>query len=259
MGNGTTGGRRAVVVGGASGIGRETCRRLADAGWVVTVADLQGEAAGRVAEELRGGGDAGHAHRAVDVTDEDSVRALFDGAGELDLVVTTAGTSTLGPVVEHDTAQWRHVVDVCLTGAFLVFKHGGPVVRAGGAMVAVASLNARQAGVGMAAYCAAKAGLVMLAQVTALELGPRGVRVNTVSPGYVPTPLTEAVAQIPGLEADYLDNTPLGRVGTTGDVADAICFAAGAPWLTGENIDVNGGAHLGRYPDILARATEAYS
>lgn len=255
--------RHAVVVGGASGIGEATVRALADVGWRVTVADLTEVDLDAVAlpevERRADGSDGADAHdtRIVDVTDEASVEALFAGTAP-DLVVTTAGVSTLGLVTDHDAAEFRRVVDVCLTGAFLVLKHGGRVVREGGAMVAIASLNARQPGRGMAAYCAAKAGLVSLAQVAALELGERGIRVNTVSPGFLVTPLTEPVLQIPGLAEEYAENAVIEHRGTAEDVARGVLYLAEAPWMTGEDLAIDGGAQLRRYPDVLGLATKAF-
>lgn len=111
------------------------------------------------------------------------------------------------------------MIDVCLTGAFLVLKHGGARIADGGALVSLSSLNARQPGTGMAAYCSAKAGLVMLTQVAALELASRRVRVNAVSPGLVVTPLTAPAMDIPGIRDSYLENTPLGRSGEPAEVA----------------------------------------
>lgn len=256
-------GRTAVVVGGASGIGWATARALAADGWRVTIADLNGELLATREAELAqyptgGGAGAGHDARVVDVTDEASVEALFAGSAP-DLVVTTAGMSTIGLVTDHDAAEFRRVVDVCLTGAFLVFKHGGRAVREGGSMVAIASLNARQPGRGMVAYCAAKAGLVMLAQVTALELGERGIRVNTVSPGFLVTPLTEPVLQIPGLAEEYAENSTIAHQGTAEDVARAVLYLADSPWMTGEDLAIDGGAQLKRYPDVIGLATKAFS
>ena len=270
MAEDAAGGRHAVVIGGASGIGWATARRLASDGWRLTVADLNGELAEARAAELAGAAGAvsaegspgaparGHDHRVVDVVDEASVEALFTGTAP-ELVVTTAGVSTLGLVTDHDTAEFRRVLDVCLTGAFLVVKHAGRVVGEGGSIVAVASLNARQAGRGMAAYCAAKAGLVMLAQVAALELGERGIRVNTVSPGFLVTPLTEPVLQIPGLAEEYAENAAVPHRGTAEDVARAVLYLADSPWMTGEDLAVDGGAQLRRYPDVLGLATKAFS
>lgn len=252
--DGIDAGRTAMVVGGASGIGWATAQSLAAAGWRVTVADVNAELAAGRAAELGGQ----HSARTVDVSDEPSVEALFADTAP-DLVVTTAGVSTLGMVTDHDTAEFRRVVDVSLTGAFLVFKHGGRVVRDGGSMVAIASLNARQPGRGMAAYCAAKAGLVMLAQVAALELGERGIRVNTISPGFLVTPLTEPVLQIPGLAEEYAENSVIRHRGTADDVARAVLYLADAPWMTGEDLAIDGGAQLRRYPDVLGLATRAFS
>lgn len=239
-------GRVAVVVGGASGIGRATAHALAADGCRVTVADRNADGARAVAAEL------GEPHTAagVEVTDEASVRQLFDDAGPLDVVVNTAGFSGFAPIADLPAEQFREVVDVCLTGAFLVIKHAGAGLRDGGALVSLSSLNARQPAVGMSAYCAAKAGLSMLTQVAALELAPRRIRVNAVAPGFVHTPLTEPAAAIPGVLDDYLANTPLGRAGTPEDVAAAVVFLCSASWLTGEVLDLNGGAHLLRYPDV---------
>jgi hypothetical protein len=91
----------------------------------------------------------------------------------------------------------------------------------------------------------------MLTQVAALELGARGIRVNAVSPGLVVTPLTAPALEIEGIEQDYIQNTPLGRSGTPEEVAEAVVFCSRAAWLTGEVLDLNGGAHLMRYPDLL--------
>jgi NAD(P)-dependent dehydrogenase (short-subunit alcohol dehydrogenase family) len=231
--------RVAVVVGGASGIGAACVRALRDDGCRVVVADV-----------------AEGADVACDVTSEEAVAALFDGVlaahGRVDVVVNSAGTSTLAAVVDHDLGEWRRVVDVCLTGGFLVLKHAGRVLGEGGSVTSITSLNARQPGGGLAAYCSAKAGLAMLTEVAALELGARGIRVNAVSPGLVVTPLTAPALDIDGIEADYVENTPLGRAGTPEEVAEAVVFCAHAAWLTGEVLDLNGGAHLKRYPDVLA-------
>jgi 3-oxoacyl-[acyl-carrier protein] reductase len=240
--------RTAVVVGGASGIGRAVAHALASDGCRVTVADRNTDGARAVAAEI------GEPHTAatVEVTDEDSVRALFEHADTLDAVVNTAGYSGVGLITDLAVEDFRSVVDVCLTGAFLVIKHAAPRLHDGGALVSLSSLNARQPAAAMSAYCAAKAGLSMLTQVAALELAPRGIRVNAVAPGFVHTPLTEPATQIPGVLDEYLENTPLGRAGTPDEIADAVMFLCKAPWLTGEVLDLNGGAHMKRYPDILS-------
>lgn len=241
--------RIAVVVGGASGIGRAVVVGLAEQGYRVVVADRNADGAAAVAAEL---GDMATA-ATVDVTDEDTVAALFDRAGPVDIVVNTAGFGDFGRIVDLEVERFRALIDCCLTGAFLVMKHAGRHLRDGGSLVSITSLNARLAAPGMSAYCAAKAGLAMLTQVAALEFAPRNIRVNAVSPGFVQTPLTELVTLAPGVLEDYVENTPLGRVGTAQDVADAVLFVCSdkATWMTGEVVDLNGGAHLKRYPDVL--------
>ena len=99
---------------------------------------------------------------------------------------------------------------------------------------------------------------ILLVQVAALELGPRGVRVNAVAPGLVPTPLTAPALEIAGIEADYVENMPLGRPGTPAEVADAVAYLAGAGWVTGETLRLDGGAHLRRYPDLVAHVEAAF-
>ncbi|RZI80106.1 MAG: SDR family oxidoreductase [Microbacterium sp.] len=237
-----------VVIGGASGIGRATAEDLAAQGHTVVVADLNPGADGI----------------AVDVTDEAGVEALFEQVlaehGSFTGVVNCAGVSTLGAVVDHDAAEFRRVVDVCLTGAFLVLKHAGRRVADGGSLVTLSSLNGRQPGGGLVAYCSAKAGVNMLTQVAALELAARKIRVNAVAPGLVITPLTAPALDIAGIEDDYLDNTPLGRSGEPSEIAAAIRFLLSddSRWITGESLDINGGAHLQRYPNLFKHVMAAF-
>ena len=249
--------RVAVIIGGASGIGWATAQTLAAQGARVTIADRNTELAAERAATL---GDP-HTWAAVEVTDEAAVAKLFDDVvareGGLHVVVNCAGFSGFGVITELDVEQFRSVIDVCLNGAFLVIKHAGRHLGEGGTLVSLTSLNARQPAIGMSAYCSAKAGLSMLTQVAALELGPRGIRVNAVAPGFVHTPLTEGAAVVPGVVDEYVENTALGRAGTPQDIADAVAFLSSpqSSWLTGEILDLNGGAHLKRYPDIAAHLT----
>lgn len=240
----------AVVIGGASGLGQEIARAFAAEGYTVTVADMNADGAAATAAEIGG------TSASANVTDEAGIEALFADViareGRLDAVVNTAGMSSFASITDHDVAEWRTVIDINLVGAMVVIKHAGRVMTAGASIISLTSLNARQAGSGVSAYCSAKAGLSMLTGVAALELGPRGIRVNAIAPGLVITPLTEGMQLIPGIQEDYVENTPLGRSGTTQDIANAAVFLAGdkAGWITGEVLDINGGAHLMRYPDI---------
>lgn len=243
-------GRVAVVIGGASGIGWASAKALAADGCRVVVADLNADGARERATEL---GDP-HTSAQVNVTDEDSVRQLFDDIGPLDVVVSCAGFGSLGLITDLAVDEFRGVIDVCLTGAFIVAKYAGQKLREGGSLVSISSLNGRQPAVGMSAYCSAKAGLSMLTEVAALEWGPRGIRANAVAPGFVETPLTEGSSLVPGLVEDYADNTAMGRAGKPEEIADAVVFLCSpkSSWLTGEVLDLNGGAHLKKYPDVLS-------
>lgn len=239
--------KTAIVIGGASGIGWASAQALAAEGYRVVIADRNGEGAAARAAEL------GDPHRAaeVDVVDEASVATLFDSIGPVQVVVSCAGFSTIGLIVDLAVQDFRDVIDVCLNGAFIVAKYAGKHLTEGGSLISMSSLNGRQPAAGMSAYCAAKAGLSMLTQVAALEFAARGIRVNAIAPGFVHTPLTEGAALIPGVVEEYVENTPLGRAGTPEDIAQAVIFLAKSPWLTGEVLDLNGGAHMLRYPDLL--------
>ncbi len=246
--------RIAVVIGAASGIGWATARALAADGCRVVIADRNIDGATANAAELG----SPHTAVAVDVIHEESVQRLFDESGPVDVVVNCAGFSNVGLITDMAVEDFRSVIDVCLNGAFIVAKHAGRHLRQGGALVSISSLNGRQPAAGMSAYCAAKAGLSMLTQVAALEMGPRGIRVNAVAPGFVHTPLTAPAAAVPGVVEDYVDNTALGRAGTPEDIANAVLYLCSptSSWLTGEVLDINGGAHLKRYPDIMAHVVK---
>ncbi|MBW8487497.1 SDR family NAD(P)-dependent oxidoreductase [Actinomadura parmotrematis] len=242
-------GRHALVTGGASGIGLECARALAGAGAAVTLVDVSAEAVAARAAEL-GGGARGIA---ADVTDEAqveaAVRAAVEASGPLHAAVNSAGTGTFGKVTDLPADEWRRIIDLNLTGVFLSLKHEALHMADGGSIVNLASLNARQPGIGFAAYCASKAGVEMLTKCAAMDLGPRRVRVNAVAPGLIDTPLTAGLMGTE-VERDYLDNIPLGRTGTTGDVAALVLFLASdaSAWMTGDLLFVDGGAHTMRYP-----------
>ncbi|MWA01577.1 SDR family oxidoreductase [Actinomadura sp. LD22] len=247
-------GRNAVVTGAGSGIGLRIAQELHAAGATVTLVDINAAAITDVARDL---GDRVSA-RTADVTDEAQVQAAIDAAagafGPLHIAVNAAGTGGLAPILDLELVEWRRVADLCLTGVFLSIKHQARRMTEGGSIINIASLNGRQPAEGMAAYCAAKAGVEMLTKVAAMELGPRGIRVNAISPGLIDTPLTSPFTRSP-IQDEFLDNIPLGRIGATADVAAAALFLAGdhAAWITGDTLLVDGGAHTKRYPALLGR------
>jgi 3-oxoacyl-[acyl-carrier protein] reductase len=254
--------RVAVVTGGASGIGREIARRFAEEGARVALGDRNAAALEDAAKEL------GQActTRAGDVRVEADVEALVEQAaavfGRVDVGVNCAGLGTLAPIADHPLESWDEVLGVCLTGVFLSIKHEARRMLAqgeGGVIVNIASINARQPGEGMAAYCTAKAGVEMLTRVAAMELAPSGIRVCGIGPGFVETPLTDFARQIPAIGEAYLRSIPLGRVGRPADVASAALFLASdeASWVTGETLFVDGAELTKAYPELLRLAAAA--
>ncbi|WP_063127195.1 SDR family oxidoreductase [Nocardia fusca] len=180
--------------------------------------------------------------------------------GPLDTIVDCAGISRPGTLTDLSLDDWKATVDVCLTGAFLTVREAAHALRDHGSVVLVASLNGRRPGVGMGAYCSTKAGVLMLTEVAAMELAPRGIRVNAVNPGFVHTPLTHGATLVPGLVEEYIDNTPLGRAGTPGDTARTTGFltSAAARLYDRRGHRPQRRRHTERYPDIVARAATAH-
>jgi NAD(P)-dependent dehydrogenase (short-subunit alcohol dehydrogenase family) len=240
-------GHCAVVTGGGSGIGAETCRRMAAEGAQVSVLDLDGDRAESVAKEVDGFAFA------VDVTDFDALStAMHDAAAKmrgLSLLYNNAGGSTLSPIHDFDVAEWRRIVDLNLTGVFHGFKAGAPLIKAngGGAIVSTASISGTRPAAGEAPYSAAKAAVVALTASAALEYAP-SIRVNAVSPGMIRTPLTELLLDERGigLEEQQRAKTPLDRIGSPGDIADVVVFLCSdlARFVTGQNLVADGGMTL---------------
>jgi NAD(P)-dependent dehydrogenase (short-subunit alcohol dehydrogenase family) len=246
-------GKTAIVTGGASGIGLATARRFVAEGASVAIGDVNQSSLDAVVDEL---GDAVVAV-AGDVSVEADVVRLVDAAvdrfGGLDIAFANAGIGSLARLVDLDAAEWSRVLDVNLTGPFLTIKHAATRMGAGGSIVVTASLNAVQAGIGMGAYCSSKAGVAMLVEVAALELGAAGIRVNAVGPGLVRTPLTEMAFMLPGMTDGYVENTPMGRYATPEEIAGLVTFLASdeAAYVSGSLYLIDGGAHTMRYPDLL--------
>lgn len=191
-----------------------------------------------------------------DVTQEDDQAALASLAiehfGRVDAAI--AGPALIGSpaLVNMDVERWRQIIDVTLTGVMITIKHAGRVMSDGGAIVTIASVNAMLASKVVGPYNSAKAGVVMLTKVAAMELGPRRIRANAVCPGLIETALTMAMFENRPLVDEWYENTPLGRHGQADEVAALICFLCSdeAGFITGEEITIDGGIHLMRYPDL---------
>jgi NAD(P)-dependent dehydrogenase (short-subunit alcohol dehydrogenase family) len=251
--SGRLAGKVAVITGGASGIGRATAQRLVAEGGRVVVGDLDADALATLADEL---GDAAVTVQG-DASVETDVERLVDAAIErferLDVVFANAGIGSAQRIVDVDVEQWSRVLAVNLTGPLLLIKHAARRMTSGGSIIVTASLNAVQAGIGMGAYCASKAGVAMLVQVAAMELGPSGIRVNAIGPGFVRTSLTEGAFLLPAIVEGYEENTPMGRHAQPEEIAGMVAYLASdeAAFVSGSLQLIDGGAHTMRYPDIL--------
>ncbi|HEV3353688.1 MAG TPA: SDR family NAD(P)-dependent oxidoreductase [Acidimicrobiales bacterium] len=239
-------GRRAVVTGGGSGIGRATCRRFAEEGARVAVLDLDGEAAAAVAAEVDG------VAFGVDVRDPEGVRAAVDGAaaemGGLDTAFNNAGTGSMARLHEYEPEEFRRVVDVNLGGVWHGMRAAVPHMLAAGAgsVVNTASISGVRPSPGEGPYAAAKAAIAALTQSAALEYGRQGIRVNAVAPGAVRSAMTTPLLGLGDWEQRWTDRTPLGRVGEPEDIADVVVFLCSdlARYITGQVLVVDGGMIL---------------
>jgi len=236
-----------LITGGASGLGLAAAHAFHQQGTKVVIIDLNEEAAHRTAREVG----AGALGISADVTNEADIAAAVKAAvqryGRLDIVINCAGTpDSFKPTVEQDVAAFRRLVDIHLTGTYIVSKTAAVHMleqRSG----AILNLSSVAGVVGLTprnAYSASKAGIGMMTRTLACEWAARGVRVNAIAPGYTMTPFVERLLEEGKIDGDKIrKRTPVGRFGTPQNIADAMLFLASnkSEFITGVTLPVDGG------------------
>jgi NAD(P)-dependent dehydrogenase (short-subunit alcohol dehydrogenase family) len=252
-------GKSALVVGASSGIGLAIAERLVASGAKVA-------AAARRVDELEAfvARSCGAAVAVpTDVTHSDQVermvRQTVDAFGRLDVVFNVAGNIRLRPIVDLDEADWDAVHSLILRSTFLCLKHQAAQMieqRTGGAIVNVTSVSAYMPGHGAAAYTTAKAGLEMLTRNAALELAQYSIRVNSLAPGLVMTPLTQPMLANAGILEAYRQRIPLGRPANPLEMTGPALFlgSSEASYVTGTTLVADGGWSQTGYPDLRSYA-----
>ncbi len=221
-------GRRALVTGGASGIGRAIAEAFLAEGARVVLLDRDETLAEQAARDVGAAGSV-----AADVADEAQVRqAVVDAEqtmGDIDVLVNAAGILTQAPLVEMSLAQWQQTIDVDLTGVFLMCRHvvPGMVHRGTGRVINIASQLAIKGGESLTHYSAAKAGVIGLTKALALEVSRSGVLVNAIAPGPIETPLVEGISE--DWKTAKRAELPLGRFGRPEEVAPTAVLLASSP------------------------------
>ena len=250
---GRVSGKVALVTGGASGIGAATARALAAEGAKVVVADVAADRGRRVADEIAAaGGDA--AFQALDVTDEDqwaaAVAAVVARFGGLHVLFNNAGTAPGSDPLEDVTlAEWRRVMAINIDGVFLGLKHGIRAMKgARGSIINTSSIYGLVGAAMIGGYSASKGGVTVLTKAAAVECAHLGydIRVNSIHPGFIETPMTEHVFGQMGedrLRQRILKLTPLHRAGAVDEVAQTVLFLASdeSSFVTGAELVIDGG------------------
>lgn len=257
-------GQRAIVTGANSGIGEGIVRALAEAGAAVVVNYVRGaDAAERIVGDIRDAGGTAIAI-AADVSREDEVEGMFRAAveafGSIDILVNNAGLQKDAKLHEMSLADWNHVIAVNLTGQFLCaraavreFMRRGvqpQLSMAAGKIICVSSVHDAIPWAGHANYAASKGGVAMLMKTMAQELAMHKIRVNSVSPGAIKTPINTSAWDTPEAERELLRLIPYGRVGETRDIARAAVWLASdhSDYVNGATLYVDGGMTL--YPEF---------
>lgn len=231
--------KRAIVTGGTRGIGLAVCELLLERGYAVTALYSNDEAAARAASERC----AGLQTLRADVSCEEAVAAVFAQFPSLDLLVNNAGVSLFKQIQDTTAQEWRRMTDVNAGGAFFCTKHAvKKMLERGGAIVNVSSVWGEAGASCESVYSASKGAMIAFTKAAAKELAPSGITVNCVCPGVIDTAMN---ARLNADErAALCEEIPLGRFGTSEEVASAIVFLAEHRYITGQTLSVNGGFYI---------------
>lgn len=242
-------GKIAVVTGGGRGIGRFIAEGLAQFGATVVLCGRTEATLHDAAVAMRAGG-ADVSAEVADVAVESDVIRLRDAAlarhGRIDVLVNNAGINPIYRGIEKTSlADWQNIIDVNLTGVFLCCKYlGGAMAEAGsGSVITVSSVAGHVGLTRSVPYCATKGGVELLTKALALDWARKGVRVNTIAPGYFETDLTQGMRENAQLSGRLLERTPQARFGVAGDIVGAAVFLASpaSAYMTGQSLIVDGG------------------
>ena len=237
-------GRTAVITGAGGGIGQAVAMELSANGVHCNVLDLASDLVdATVAEIAENGGQAtGHV---CDVTNEAAIEAVAASIKTCDILVNAAGLVRPGALADLKTSEWEDLLKVNLTGYFIMARTFTPhlVASGNGSMIHIASISSTNPQGSSGAYSVSKAGVVVMSKQLAFELGSKGVRSNTVSPGLVRTPMTEAYYQVGDVAQRRDAAVPVGRVAKPDDIADVVTFLASdrARYITGADLVADGG------------------
>lgn len=251
-----------IVTGGGSGIGAAVCRQLGAEGFLVGVLDRNESTAAQIAEEV--GGVALIANVADSVSLAAEIQRGAELLGGLRGLVNNAGIGNLKGFENYSDAEINLIFAVNFSGTYSAMRTAAPLMRAsgGGSIVNVASVSGVRPTRGEAPYSAAKAAVISLSQAAALELAPQ-IRVNSVSPGFIRTPLNEVLAKDDYLRSQIEDGTPLERLGTPAEVSELIVFLLSdrSAYLTGQNLVLDGGSLLNsaQMDSVLGNMLDLYS
>ena len=241
-------GRVALVTGSAQGLGFAIARGMLQAGAKAVLSDVSAASLERAQAALRSEGFEAPAY-VFDISDEggvpEAVSAIEREVGPIDILVNNAGIHRRGPLIDMPVEDWRRVIDVNLSGAFIVGRAvaRGMIARRRGKIINIASINARMVRPNIGNYCAAKGGIVTLTKSMATEWGEYNINVNAIGPGYFLTDLTRPLSQDSAFDTWVRSEVPLRRWGEPGDLVGlAVMLASPASdYITGQTIYVDGG------------------